>query len=180
MADFMTNLWEAVFTPGPTPTLLLATNVTFASLQLLLAALFAVTFSIHFFILSVLCAGLWWAINWFAYELLQAQAKEDEAERIRSTCSKHSSSEPDDDTELELPAAVKTNVSNTHLAFERIDKDEQSLQEFKSNTPSSTTSGTTSMQPSEGESRQRKALSDLSASSADFGTDSEWIKIDGE
>lgn len=83
MADFLSNLWNSVFTPGTTPTLLLATNATFALLQLLLFALLVATFSIHFLVLSVLSGGLWWSINWFAVELHAAQAKEEEAERLR-------------------------------------------------------------------------------------------------
>lgn len=83
MASFLANLWESVFTPGTTPTLLVATNATFAALQTLLAALLVATWSIHFAILSVLCGGLWYSINWFAIELqvAQAQAKEDEAKK---------------------------------------------------------------------------------------------------
>jgi len=83
MASFVENLWSAVFTPGPTPTLLVATDVTFAALQLLLLALLIATYSIHFVILSVLCGGLWWSVNWFASELQAAQLKEEEAERLR-------------------------------------------------------------------------------------------------
>lgn len=83
MGDFITNLWQSVFTPGATPTLLIATNATFACLQLLLGALLFATYSIHFAILSFLCGGLWYSINWFAHELQQAQAKEVEAERLR-------------------------------------------------------------------------------------------------
>ncbi|KAM3421945.1 V-type ATPase assembly factor PKR1 [Cercospora zeina] len=83
MADFLTNLWESVFTPGTTPTLLIATNITFASLQTLLFGLLLATYSIHFAILSVLCGGLWYSINWFAHELQAAQRAEDEAERLR-------------------------------------------------------------------------------------------------
>jgi hypothetical protein len=83
MADFLSNLWSSVFTPGTTPTLLVATNVTFGALQALLVGLLFATSSIHFAILSVLCAGLWWSINWFATELRAAQAKEDEAEKLR-------------------------------------------------------------------------------------------------
>lgn len=69
MSQFFQDLWESIFTPGPTPSLLIATNVTFAALQFVLAALLLATYSIHFIILSFLCAGLWWAINWFAREL---------------------------------------------------------------------------------------------------------------
>lgn len=83
MADFLTNLWESIFTPGPTPTLLLATNATFACLQALLLALLLMTSSVHFIALSILCAGLWWGVNWFARELAEAQKKEEEAKRLR-------------------------------------------------------------------------------------------------
>ena len=69
MADFLTSLFNSILTPGPTPTLVVATNVAFATLQLLLFVLIVVSRSIHFVVLSVLCAGLWWAINWFVSEL---------------------------------------------------------------------------------------------------------------
>lgn len=80
----MENLWSSVFTPGTTPTLLVATNCTFALLQAVLFALLIATYSIHFLILSVLCGGLWYSINWFAIEIQAAQAKEAEAERLRA------------------------------------------------------------------------------------------------
>lgn len=83
MASFFEQLWESIFTPGPTPTLLVATNASFAALQALLFAMLLATKSIHFIILSILCGGLWWAINWFAAEIRAAQAKEEEAKRIR-------------------------------------------------------------------------------------------------
>ncbi|KPI39428.1 V-type ATPase assembly factor PKR1 [Cyphellophora attinorum] len=77
MASFMVSLWESIFTPGPTPTLLIATNATFGALQLLLVILLFFTGSIHFAILSVLCGGLWFGINWFAKEVAAAKAAED-------------------------------------------------------------------------------------------------------
>ena len=77
MADFLPNLWESVFTSGPTPTLLIATNVTFAALQLVLALLLFATYSIHFVILSTICGGLWWSINWFASEVAAVRAEEE-------------------------------------------------------------------------------------------------------
>ncbi|KXH28543.1 hypothetical protein CSAL01_09994 [Colletotrichum salicis] len=83
MAAFVTNLWDSIFTPGPTPTLLRATNATFAALQLLLGILLLATWSIHFVILSFLSAGLWYAINWFVIEL--AQHAEEEAKKARGT-----------------------------------------------------------------------------------------------
>lgn len=82
MTTFLENLWNSVFTPGTTPTLLLATNASFGALQLLLFILLLATHSIHFIILSVLTASLWWAINWFARELALENARvKAEAER---------------------------------------------------------------------------------------------------
>ncbi|KAK4103093.1 Pkr1-domain-containing protein [Parathielavia hyrcaniae] len=81
MASFFQELWESIFTPGPTPTLLVATNFTFAALQVVLAALLFATYSVHFVVLSVLCGGLWAAINWFARELKVHQQQEEEKTR---------------------------------------------------------------------------------------------------
>lgn len=98
MAAFITNLWESVFTPGPTPTLIVATNVSFACLQLVLLSLLIATYSIHFVVLSFLSASLWAAINWFVKELAIAQARADaEAKRRAET----SSAEEDSETEPE-------------------------------------------------------------------------------
>lgn len=69
MANFVESLWESIFTPGPTPPLIVATNASFAALQAVLAALLIATHSIHFVVLSALCGALWWAINWFVAEL---------------------------------------------------------------------------------------------------------------
>lgn len=80
MASFMTDLWESIFTPGTTPTMLKATNMSFAALQFVLFALLLATYSIHCVVLSVLCAGLWWSVNWFAAELALHQARERERE----------------------------------------------------------------------------------------------------
>src|ERR1700759_4187577 len=82
-SSFFEDLWNSIFTPGPTPTLLVATNVTFGALQLVLGILLATTRSIHFIVLSGLCAGLWWAINWFAEELRKEEKAEEEAGRLR-------------------------------------------------------------------------------------------------
>ncbi|KAL7820080.1 ER protein Pkr1 domain-containing protein [Trichoderma gracile] len=81
MASFFVELWEGIFTPGPTPTILKATNITFAALQLVLGALLLATHSVHFVVLSVLCGGLWWSVNWFARELRVAQAAAQEEEQ---------------------------------------------------------------------------------------------------
>jgi len=83
MTTFLENLWTSIFTPGPTSTLLLATNVSFGALQIVLLALLIATYSIHFLVLSVLSAGLWWSINWFAVEVSAVRAKEEEEKRVR-------------------------------------------------------------------------------------------------
>jgi STAM-binding protein len=83
MASFLEDLWGSIFTPGPTPTLVVATNATFAVLQVVLAILLLLTKSIHLAVLSVLCGGLWWGINWFVAELAKAEKAEEEARRLR-------------------------------------------------------------------------------------------------
>ncbi|KAK0730797.1 Pkr1-domain-containing protein [Lasiosphaeris hirsuta] len=101
MAGFVTELWESIFTPGPTPTLLIATNVTFAALQLVLAALLFATYSIHFVVLSVLSGSLWAAINWFARELLEHQGQEEEKARHALAAAPLALNSEDSETEVE-------------------------------------------------------------------------------
>lgn len=91
MASFVDELWSSIFTPGPTPTLLVATNVTFAALQLVLFTLLLATHSLHFVALSLLCAGLWYSINWFAQEVRAAQLAQ-EAEAAEAKDKPHSES----------------------------------------------------------------------------------------
>ena len=79
--NFLVALWSSVFTPGPTPPLLLATNVTFAALQLVLFALLIATYSVHFFALSLISSALWWSINWFARELRANEEAERELKK---------------------------------------------------------------------------------------------------
>jgi hypothetical protein len=100
MSAFLTDLFQSIFTPGPTSTLLVATNASFACLQLVLLALLIATYSIHFLILSFLSAGLWWAINWFVAELKAAQALEEEKKRRME--------EMAEDTETEVETVIDT------------------------------------------------------------------------
>jgi hypothetical protein len=101
MAAFITDLMQSIFTPGPTPTLLVATNVTFACLQVVLLVLLIATYSIHFTILSFLSAGLWWAINWFAAELRAAEAAEAEKKRRLAETGLGSDSETEAETVID-------------------------------------------------------------------------------
>jgi preprotein translocase subunit SecF len=107
MASFFVELWESIFTPGPTPSLLVATNVTFACLQAVLGLLLLFSFSIHFVILSTLCGGLWWSINWFARELKEAQ-KRQEAEEAKARREAALSAGDDSDTEVEATRVPRT------------------------------------------------------------------------
>lgn len=110
MASFVQDLWESIFTPGPTPTLLIATNVTFAALQIVLAGLLVATYSIHFLILSVLSGGLWAAINWFATELKEHQQQEEEKERRAQAAARQAISSEDSETEVEGAAASTSSI----------------------------------------------------------------------
>jgi len=107
MSAFLTDLFQSIFTPGPTPTLLVATNIAFACLQVVLLLLLIATYSIHFAILSFLSAGLWWAINWFVTELKAAQAVEDEKKR------RLEETELGDDTETEAETVIDTRDSGS-------------------------------------------------------------------
>lgn len=99
MAAFIEELWNSIFTPGTTPTLLVATNASFAALQLLLLILLLATHSIHFVVLTILCAGLWFAINWFVRELQIEKAK---AATQAPQNEREQSPEPGSDTETEI------------------------------------------------------------------------------
>ncbi|KAI1300329.1 ER protein Pkr1-domain-containing protein [Xylaria venustula] len=110
MAGFVEQLWESIFTPGPTPSLLIATNVTFAALQLVLLALLIATYSVHFVVLSFISGGLWWAINWFATELNAAKARE-EAEKARAD--QRSARQGTDDSETEVETIISESKPKT-------------------------------------------------------------------
>jgi hypothetical protein len=112
MSQFFQDLWESIFTPGPTPSLLIATNVSFACLQLVLLGLLVATYSIHFVILSSLCGGLWWAINWFARELKESQAREEE-EKSRSARETQGGSESDTEVETIVAKAGEKPVTGS-------------------------------------------------------------------
>ena len=103
MASFFEELWNSVFIPGPTSTLLVATNASFACLQLLLLCLLLATYSVHFIVLSFICGSLWWSINWFAAELRSAKASEGSNEPKQKESSPQLGKVPlgDSDTETE-------------------------------------------------------------------------------
>lgn len=180
----MSQLWESVFTAGPTPTLLVATNVTFGALQVLLAGLLFATYSIHFAILSVLCGGLWYSINWFAAEIAAAQEKEVEAERIRKKTAKGGSSgrvddgaaadDEGEDTEVETDAMKASMISSG--SWEPSKEDERVREEILN---AMKVSGSSGSKTAPGDVRKRPAKTDDGDKSAsEISTDSEWEKVD--
>ncbi|KAM0564133.1 hypothetical protein ACHAPJ_000342 [Fusarium lateritium] len=106
MSSFIVKLWEDIFTPGPTPTILKAANASFAALQTVLFLLLLATYNIHCVILSILCAGLWWSVNWFAAELAIAQREQREKEQREKQQQKEASGNDDDDSETEVETSA--------------------------------------------------------------------------
>lgn len=200
--SFFEQLWESVFTPGPTPTLLVATNATFAALQLLLFALLLATYSIHFVILSGLTAGLWWAINWFAGEIRAAQAKEEEAKRIREARrekekgkggvgSEGEAMDSGDDTEVDteveekqkpkpkpVPRAARPETQSTVFVEKPVEAGERGstpVQTSAGPAAASTTGATARLAPVADDTlKKRKSLGE---STGELSTDSEWEKL---
>jgi cytoskeletal protein RodZ len=166
MGSFVEDLWSSVFTPGPTPSLLIATNVTFAALQVLLLALLLATYSIHFVVLSILSAALWWSINWFAQELRQVQAQEapTETQELRGGSTKPSGAldSTDSDTETEVVKEKSKATAATGVA---------------TGAAPTTASASATLQPP-AEPQARKRLSVSGDSSGYHSTDSEWEKVD--
>ncbi|KAJ5934789.1 ER membrane protein (Pkr1) [Penicillium verhagenii] len=159
MASFVEELWSSVFTPGPTPTLLIATNASFAALQLVFFALLLATYSIHFVVLSFLSAGLWYSINWFAREVSAVQRAQEaekkaqaEAETTGSERKKDSVDSADSETETESLAGQKPTAVTTGSAV------------------------SARLQPTEEDPKKR--ISAGGDSSGYGSTDSEWEKVE--
>ncbi|KJZ77885.1 hypothetical protein HIM_02522 [Hirsutella minnesotensis 3608] len=149
MSSFIVDLWESIFVPGPTPTILKAANATFAALQAVLLVLLVATTSVHFVILSVLCAGLWWSINWFAAELAvaqkQEQQRESEDKRLRQAQGADAAADTSSDTEVE-GTATRTGAAAATAA---------------------------------GEVRHRPAQASPSGTQSSASTEDEWEKVSG-
>lgn len=152
MASFVEELWSSVFTPGPTPTLLIATNVSFGALQLVLFGLLLATYSLHFVALSVISAGLWYSINWFAAEVRAAQLAQEAEKKDPALNRNKDSVEGDSDTETETfgkPSAIATGSASL---------------------------SSSELQPIERDSKKRPSSG---GDSSGYGsTDSEWEKVE--
>nr|POF03046.1 v-type atpase assembly factor pkr1 [Quercus suber] len=192
MAGFFGNLWESVFTPGATPTLIIATNATFAALQLLLGALLIATYSIHFLILSVLCGCLWYSINWFAAELEAAKAKEEEASRLRRKSKREGArttkGEVDDSADDEGGSTevegelLKTSQKITYQPSEEDNKvREEILDALRTSGKTIQHGVSSSSQPVlSGKLTARQPHTDDADRSGEISTDSEWEQVEGE
>lgn len=154
MANFLSDLVNSIFTPGPTPSIIIVTNTSFAALQLVLLVLLILTYSVHFVVLSFLCAGLWWAINWFVNELETANQKEKEAKQMREARKGR------DDTGAE--------DSGTETEGGGI--------QGEGSPPATKSEGLLRPDDTQGALRKRRSLGE--ASSGDLSTDSEWDKVE--
>jgi hypothetical protein len=186
MGDFLANLWQSVFTPGTTPTLLIATNVTFASLQLLLGGLLIATYSIHFAVLSFLCGGLWYSINWFAHELRLSQIAEEEADRLQKRKKAESdwrskgevgdsADDEGEDTEIEA-AGMKDSSGN--ISPKLVEEwAEKQIAEAKANKAAQAEASGAQAKAGANDARLRRG-DPGNVSSSELSTDSEWEKVD--
>ena len=172
MSSFFTELWESIFTPGPTPTLLIATNASFAALQLLFMTLLIATYSIHFVILSLLTGGLWWAINWFAREIRAAQAKEEEAKRIRDARREGKEVAGEGDVDGDVDTGDDTEVDTAPATEARKATEQSTVFVPPVGSGVSTTGASARVAPGV---VQRKG--GLGESTGDLSTDSEWEKL---
>lgn len=103
MSSFFQELWVSVFTPGTTPALVLATNVTFFFLQITLIVLYFATYSIHLIFLNIISGGLWAAINWFVKEVEEFKRGEAAKELERE----EEVQRPGDDAKLKVDKNTK-------------------------------------------------------------------------
>lgn len=178
MSTFFTDLWSSVFTAGPTPTLLVATNATFAALQLVLFLLLLATYSIHFIILSFLSAALWWSINWFAAELNESRGKED---ALKAEQSQSSIKGP----LRRAPGAIDTSESETETESIIGSHDKAPASNLRGSRQSSIgpststfTSGSAIRPDLLKEDDDTKKRRSLPENSGYASTDSEWEKVD--
>ncbi|PYH46521.1 V-type ATPase assembly factor PKR1 [Aspergillus saccharolyticus JOP 1030-1] len=174
MASFMEDLWSSIFTPGPTPTLLVATNVTFAALQALLLSLLVATYSIHFLVLSFLSGALWWSINWFAREVRQFQAEEAEKQKHADKEQVENTENNPDRSMRKTPGAIDATDSDTET--EQVAGRKEAAPVPTSAPQSIAASATLQLPETHGEMRKRLSVS--GESSGYQSTDSEWEKVD--
>ncbi|KAL1953697.1 hypothetical protein VTO42DRAFT_2370 [Malbranchea cinnamomea] len=189
MASFIEDLWNSIFTPGTPPTLLAATNASFAALQFLLFILLITTYSVHFLVLSLLSGALWYSINWFVREVREFQATQaKEGSRIHKEA-----------VTARVPGAMDTTESETETeGVPAVDTSKSPLSPAVASSssspagpaaaagamrpppvPSKATSSGASAAPAEGaEEVKQRNNNNPTDSSGYVSTDSEWEKVD--
>lgn len=182
MAAFLEDLWTSIFTPGPTSTLLIATNITFAALQSILLALLIATYSIHFVVLSVISAGLWGAINWFAKEVMIAQALQEEGKRAAGGNVGNEgellgeSMESSAISEVDETQDITTRPLRTRKSI--VSEADSEVSDGRPQGGAWNTGAATRLAPQGADSLRQR--SNMSESIGDLSTDSEWEKVDDE
>ena len=176
MSAFLTNLWTSIFTPGPTPTLVHATNISFLALQVILLSLLLATWSIHFIILSFLCAGLWGGVNWFVRELEEANKREKDkkAEWDRKREGGGGGSEGDDE-EDGSGSGTETEDAAASLGVSGNDAERMKVKEENATGQATSVGGLRS--DAEADVRKRRSIGEGS-SAGELSTDSEWDKVE--
>lgn len=125
----------------------------------MLLVLLFLTYSVHFVVLSFLCAGLWWAVNWFVTELEATNQKDRDAKQsgeIRKGQGSDGREVDDSGTETE---GGGTQSEGAVLGTMSRSKTEALLR------------------PEDAQGALRKRLSFGEASSGDLSTDSDWDKV---
>ncbi|KAG5362665.1 V-type ATPase assembly factor pkr1 [Yarrowia sp. B02] len=75
MGYFVVDLWESIFTPGTTPTLVKATHGSFVLLILSLLFLMWNALNIHTVMLLIIALCLWGTLTWFIGEVAKLKAE---------------------------------------------------------------------------------------------------------
>lgn len=75
MGYFIVDLWESIFTPGTTPTLVKATHGSFVLLILSLLFLIWNALNIHTVLLLIIALCLWGTLTWFIAEVAKLKAE---------------------------------------------------------------------------------------------------------
>lgn len=173
MANFMEDLWTSIFTDGATPTLLIATNVTFAALDLVLLSLLFLTYSIHFVVLFVLASGLWWAINWFTKEVQLAKAEEERLQKTRRDASMKASNVDPDAAGDEMSSR---DGEDTEVEAEE-DRSRQAVPQKTAAQASGSAPGGLSPSDAETMRQRQQQRRSMAESTGSLSTDSEWEKV---
>ena len=188
MPSFMEDLWGSVFVPGPTSSLLVATNVTFAALQAILFTLLVVTYSVHFVVLSVLSCGLWYSINWFAKEVSAAQAaadaegkdtRKDRAGSFRSSGEADTDGTVGDEMETDEGEDTETEMERQKQPLRTFADRRKQLHEPSGKTAAAKDTATrqSGLEVNPGAAKKRQSMG---SSTGSLSTDSEWEKIEDE